>query len=210
MIDASGAEMKMKTVYVVGIDFSVKKMFESEGWNVLMGTPPYNQGNVDLVCFTGGADVSPYLYGGENISSSCDPIRDEFEVSVYEDCKDMLPMVGICRGGQFLNVMNGGKMKQHIDGHSSGYYTIQSAPDEDGNRVSFTTHEDHHQGMILANDWWDSPNIPYPVYWDARDDNLEVVFYPGTESLCFQAHPEWGHAETKELFFALLKEYLGV
>lgn len=193
----------MKTVYVVGIDYSVKKMFEAEGWVVKMGAaPPADTVVIDLVCFTGGSDVSPHLYDEENISSHCDPIRDEFEVEVFEEFKHY-KKVGICRGGQFLNVMSGGKMIQHIDGHSMGYYPVVVFGDFD---VPYKLHEDHHQGMIPA----DEDTDYVTVAMDSRDDNHEILWYPKTKSLCFQAHPEWGHDETKDLFFELLKEYLEV
>lgn len=192
----------MKTVYVVGTDLAVNKMFVEEGWQVWSGAPPPNKGEIDLVCFTGGADVSPYLYGEENISSYCDPIRDEFEVEVYRDFFEV-KKVGICRGGQLLNVLNGGKMIQHINGHSGGFYPVTVFGNFD---TPYKLHEDHHQGMIPADE--DSDYVT--VALDARDDNHEILWYPKTKSLCFQAHPEWGHDETKELFFELLEEYLEV
>lgn len=192
----------MKTVYVVGVDYAVLKMFGQAGWAVKMGTPPPIE-LIDLVCFTGGSDVSPYLYGEENTSSYCDPIRDEFEVEVFEEFKDH-KKVGICRGGQFLNVMSGGKMIQHIDGHSMGYHKIDFVPDLPEGEI-LEVHGDHHQAMIEG----EGAEVLYiALPWS--DATREVIWYPETKSLCFQPHPEWGHDETKDLFFELLKEYLEV
>lgn len=195
-----------KTIFIVGGDPLVVKMFKDAGWEA---HAEHSHGLIpDLVCFTGGEDVSPYLYGEENISSSCNPIRDEFEREVYEEFLEReIPMVGICRGGQFLNVMNGGKMIQHI-GPFSGYTDCQ---DYDGNH--FVVHVDHHQGIVRV------PETSYSIL--AMDIGDHPVFGPGvgltyaclyidTKSLCFQPHPEWGHEPTRQLFFELIEQYLGI
>lgn len=222
-------------VYVVGGDKSVEQMFKSEGWNVrtkgFLGQEKPMSFELELVCFTGGADVSPYLYGEENVSSHCNPVRDEFEREVYEEfCPKFygggdhgepvsfegVPMVGICRGGQFLNVMNGGKMIQHIDGHHMSYREIVVDIPQ-GSYILQTTktiHEDHHQGIVPP-DWegmdLTSDDHGYKVIgYDPRDQNVEIVWYDDTRCLCFQPHPEWGHEPTKELFFDLINEYIEV
>jgi len=77
----------------------------------------------------GGVDVEPYRYGEKRIyhyEGDCDkktdpPFlrRDRFELKIWHKalCMDM-PLLGICRGMQVLNVALGGKLRQHIDGHS--------------------------------------------------------------------------------------------
>lgn len=173
----------------------VVKMFQEEGWSVTDDP----EADVDLVCFTGGSDVSPYLYGEENVSSYCDPLRDEYEKELYETFLSLsVPMVGICRGGQLLNVLNGGSMIQHIPGHSMGHHMI-FASNIDGD--THLVHGDHHQAMVPAKDYWG------PLYF-SEDRILEILHYSKTKCLCFQPHPEWGHQPTKELFFELVEEYL--
>lgn len=56
--------------------------------------------NADLVLFTGGEDVSPSLYNSpKHHTTSCSPMRDEYEVKEYKKAKDLgLPCIGICRG----------------------------------------------------------------------------------------------------------------
>src|SRR5690606_33320823 len=118
-----------KIVYVVGRDSSVEQMFKDRGWFVVAGNLPKSNyaglgiQNVDLVCFTGGSDWSPHLYGEENTASYCNEARDNFEIEGYEAVKD-LPKVGICRGGQLFTFMNGGKLVQHIDGHGSANHLV--------------------------------------------------------------------------------------
>ena len=70
--------------------------------------------------FTGGVDVDPARYGesitGEGVE--IDPARDAFEFALYEAVKDSgKPILGVCRGIQFLNVARGGTLYQHIEGH---------------------------------------------------------------------------------------------
>lgn len=189
-----------RIVYVVGKDRSVGAMFESMGWRAEYLIESTSGDEIpDLICFTGGSDVSPYLYGEENISSHCDPIRDEFEKQVYSEFVGKAPMVGICRGGQFLNVMNGGKMIQHIDGHSGDREIFLHAKVPGVLKVR----EDHHQGI-------DSRGKGSVLAVDMYDDNEEIVWFSDTRCLCFQPHPEWGHEPTKELFFELIKECIGL
>ena len=71
--------------------------------------------DVELVVFTGGADVDPSLYRETmEVRTHSDLARDLFEKMFYKACRTyVVPMVGICRGAQFLTVMNGGKLKQH-------------------------------------------------------------------------------------------------
>lgn len=185
----------------------VVDMFKARGWEVLTDknlTEIFTIGEdlkrkIDLVCFCGGSDVSPELYGEENTYSYCDHVRDHYEKEIYEACVEKIPLVGICRGGQFLNVMNGGKMIQHIEGHSMGDRQIYFWPDE--HKKGFIIREDHHQGIIPSDEG-------EPLAWDCIDDNVEVVWYEKTKSLCFQPHPEWDHKPTEDLFFDLIEEYL--
>lgn len=198
-----------KTVYVVGGDHSTTKMFKAAGWNTIGF--PQTQIMPDLVCFTGGADVSPHMYGEENISSHCDPIRDEFEKQVFEAYVGKAPMIGICRGGQFLNVMNGGKLIQDhglVSGkvQMCGYLNY---PNPKAIEIG-PMHVDHHQGILCLNGaerawigWDEYPKKQNPERWP-----VYVAWYEQTRCLCFQPHPEWGHQPTRDYFFNLIEEYI--
>ncbi len=81
----------------------------------------------DLVCFTGGGDVDPKLYGEQNVSSSFSFARDEREKAIYHEALEWdVPMYGICRGFQFLHVMNGGTLWQHIDNHGRSHDIVDT------------------------------------------------------------------------------------
>lgn len=74
----------------------------------------------DGFLFSGGVDVNPARYGeeitGEGVSI-CES-RDAFELALYKKIADTgLPILGICRGVQSLNVAFGGTLHQDIKGH---------------------------------------------------------------------------------------------
>ncbi len=69
---------------------------------------------------TGGGDLSPEMYGQEPDDRvyGISPIRDRFETAlVHEAQRRGLPVLAICRGLQLINVLRGGTLIQHVDGH---------------------------------------------------------------------------------------------
>ena len=79
--------------------------------------------DADVVLFTGGEDVDPSLYGCKKDQHTCSNLdRDLKEKEIFEqvDSKKQI-CLGICRGSQFLAVMNGGILVQHCFNHAIGY-----------------------------------------------------------------------------------------
>jgi putative glutamine amidotransferase len=72
---------------------------------------------IDGLLLTGGGDVHPSRYG-ETLHPSVvdlDPARDEFELALIGEARRRkLPIFGICRGIQVLNVACGGTLVQDI------------------------------------------------------------------------------------------------
>jgi putative glutamine amidotransferase len=74
-------------------------------------------GKIDGVLLQGGNDLDPRLYG-EEMRGSVDPqpFRDGFELKVIEYAlKYGIPIFGVCRGFQLLNVALGGALIQHLE-----------------------------------------------------------------------------------------------
>jgi putative glutamine amidotransferase len=68
---------------------------------------------IDGVLLTGGGDVDPNLYGGDpNLTMLVHRLRDDFEIALIRAARQRgLPMLGICRGCQIINVALGGTVR---------------------------------------------------------------------------------------------------
>lgn len=73
---------------------------------------------VDGILFAGGGDIHPKHYK-EDISPkirSIEPYRDQFEIELFKKALEMgLPILGICRGAQLINVALGGTLYQDLE-----------------------------------------------------------------------------------------------
>lgn len=72
---------------------------------------------VDGLVLTGGADVSPGMYGEEvlNPAWAGDPDRDRWEIALYRAAlAHAKPVLGVCRGAQLINVAEGGSLWQDL------------------------------------------------------------------------------------------------
>lgn len=205
--------MSRPSVWVVENNYSVQELFSHEGFEVLYNESSVAKNGVDLICFTGGEDVSPTYYNEErHHKTHCHPTRDVREMLTYERFLDT-PKVGICRGGQLLNVLSGGKLFQDVDGHRRHHKVID---------LLFTKKEllvpsGHHQMMIppegsavlaVAFESTVCLSCAKPPHPKLKYDP-EVVWIPKTSSLCYQSHPEWRLEDDKEglhkdYFFSLL------
>ncbi len=82
---------------------------------------PQDNATVDYqaVVVTGGHDIDPVLYAAEpEVAPRYDSQRDQFESNVIDDAlaRD-LPMLGICRGAQLMNIRLGGTLFQDLKPH---------------------------------------------------------------------------------------------
>jgi putative glutamine amidotransferase len=68
---------------------------------------------IDGVLLTGGGDVDPNLYGGDpNTTMLVHRLRDDFEIALIRAASQRgLPILGICRGCQIINVALGGTVR---------------------------------------------------------------------------------------------------
>ncbi len=72
---------------------------------------------LDGLLLTGGDDVDPLRYGEDHHHKieKTNPIRDEFDLTLARMALDRnMPILGICRGCQILNVVEGGTLYQDI------------------------------------------------------------------------------------------------
>ncbi|CAL9394295.1 Putative glutamine amidotransferase [Streptomyces sp. enrichment culture] len=76
---------------------------------------------LDGLVIAGGPDVEPVRYGAERDPRTGPPApeRDAWELALIDAALAAgVPLLGICRGMQLLNVALGGTLVQHLDGHA--------------------------------------------------------------------------------------------
>lgn len=198
--------------HVVGRDSAIELMMDQA---VAMRT---SLKDADIVIFSGGTDIQPTMYG-EFISHAKtqrpDIERDKFETRVFNSAVAKKKcLVGICRGAQLLNVLNGGRLWQHVNNHTNTTHPIMYT-NERGERYGVMVTSDHHQMMrpdkharVLATackaTFRATGTEDNPITEDA-DFDPEIVWYPRTKSLCYQPHPEWGLSSDRNLFIDCIR-----
>lgn len=149
---------------------------------------------LDGVVIAGGRDIEPHRYGQEphELLGDPDPHRDEFELElVRKTLEHGVPLLGMCRGIQVLNVALGGTLVQDIgnDDHWMREHTVRLTEGCKLARATGATtlehcHSVHHQGLdrlasaLVACGW-------------APDGQLEAVEMPSASWVVgAQWHPE--------------------
>jgi putative glutamine amidotransferase len=71
---------------------------------------------LDALIIGGGSDIGPEHYGGDlDAKVKADPERDRLEIEwIGRALEDGIPLLGICRGAQLINVVLGGTLHQDI------------------------------------------------------------------------------------------------
>jgi putative glutamine amidotransferase len=79
---------------------------------------------LDGLLLSGGADIDPARYGeAPDGSRHAEPGRDALEDEAFRAASQAgVPVLGVCRGLQAINVFAGGSLVQHLDGHESVPY----------------------------------------------------------------------------------------
>jgi putative glutamine amidotransferase len=98
-------------------------------------------GQHDGMLFTGGADVDPELYGEHKRYDfvHVERERDEFEMALMRSAiEQRLPILGICRGIQLLNVQFGGTLYQDLKTDPGIAEELKTDHKQHGNRTSPT------------------------------------------------------------------------
>lgn len=170
---------------------------------VIQESPDELLDRLDALVVAGGADLDVGTYGGEPHpeSGGGNPDRDRFEVALARAALDRdMPMLGICRGMQVLNVANGGTIEQHLPerlGHERhrpvpgqwAEHEVRLEPESlaaraaGAQRLSVKSH--HHQGVGDVGSGLEVSG------WAADDDTIEAIELPGREfALGVLWHPE--------------------
>jgi putative glutamine amidotransferase len=162
---------------------------------------------MDGLLLSGGADVNPSRYGQPNVGSrEIEDDRDELEAAAWQAARARgVPVLGICRGLQAINVFSGGSILQHVEGHAgAGWgsgrpatHPLQLVPGTrlaellgDGDPLAtLEVNAYHHQGIrssdlapgLRAAAWADSSAGPLVEGLESETDQFVVGV---------QCHPE--------------------
>ncbi|HLD80238.1 MAG TPA: gamma-glutamyl-gamma-aminobutyrate hydrolase family protein [Candidatus Nanoarchaeia archaeon] len=148
---------------------------------------------IERVILSGGNDVDPLLYGGKRSeNSSIAPERDATEKRMIElALEKKIPLLGICRGMQFLNVYFGGKLVVLKDvlgegAHPSGKdHSLNIVTDQDvlGSKVMVNSF--HNQGLTQKEL---SPQLR--MFAVSDEGIVEGFYHPSLPLVGIQWHPE--------------------
>ncbi len=157
--------------------------------------------HLDGLILAGGGDVHPRYFGAEFAGANPDTIdvrRDELELGLARQALAIdLPIFGICRGCQVLNVAGAGGMVQHFEGHRSSTKNPELHPvtiQENSRLFQIVGVRDlqvntyHHQGIDQA-----TLAALFQVSALAQPDDWLVEAYESPEHrwvLGVQWHPE--------------------
>ncbi len=163
---------------------------------------------MDGLLLSGGADLDPARYGRPNQGSTgIEPERDVLEAEAWAAAQARgLPVLGVCRGFQVINVLSGGTLLQDVDGHAgpswghgpAATHPLRVAPGTRLARMLFPTNARggvvqvnsyHHQALratdlapgLVANAWAGSPGGDLVEGLEAADGRFVIGV---------QCHPE--------------------
>lgn len=170
----------------------------------LVADPDEALDRIDGLMLAGGADVDPVSYGAapHPLTSETDPRRDAFEIAVVRRALERdLPLLGICRGMQIMNVARGGTLHQDLPellGHEhhrrvsgsfdgadhhvrllAGSLAARAAGEE-----LHATKSHHHQGVdrvgegLVVTGWADVDDLPEAIEDPRNRFALGVQWHP--------------------------------
>jgi putative glutamine amidotransferase len=172
---------------------------------------------VDGLLLIGGADIDPETYGAPRAAAteSVYPERDRFEIAMFHAAVDReLPVLGICRGMQIINVALGGTLEQHLvaeDGSNphrkvpGGFEGTEHAVTlEAGSLAARAAGEERHVARCHHHQAVGELGQGLHVSGRAADGVIEAIeFSDGRWVLGVQWHPE---ADERRLLFMALRD----
>ncbi|HEX3872848.1 MAG TPA: gamma-glutamyl-gamma-aminobutyrate hydrolase family protein [Solirubrobacteraceae bacterium] len=164
---------------------------------------------VDGLLLAGGADIDPDSYGETTRHArtvGTVPARDAFEIAMVRRAIDRdVPVLGICRGMQLLNVARGGSVIQDLPEHFGHSDHMRTPGTFDGNdhfvrltpgtlaaaaagtdRPTAKSH--HHQGIdrlgdgLVVSGWAEGDDLPEAIEDPTRRFALGVQWHPEADA----------------------------
>ncbi len=152
---------------------------------------------VDGLLIPGGDDIDPSKYGQELHDKALlqHPQRFEFEAEIYKTAPKELPILGICYGCQFINVMQGGTLIQHLpDIEGSKVHTggeMQNYHLQAGSKVATAIGKTETQGKSYHHQATETPGKDVKIVGHSDDGTIEALEVTSREwTVAVQWHPE--------------------
>lgn len=172
----------------------------------------------DGLILSGGVDIDPVLYG-QSISTKCgevDEYRDQFEFKLLDEALKLnLPILGICRGNQMLNVYFGGTLYQDVSLKGDVIQHMQKGNRGKGSQMIYVekgtflynilgdeayVNSYHHQSIdVLAKD--------FRVAARTSDGIVEAIEHLSKPIYGVQFHPEMMSANDEKML-EIFKEFI--
>lgn len=158
--------------------------------------------HLEGIILTGGEDIDPKVYGESIDWPNISPLRDQVEKRMLEIAlARKIPVLGICRGMQFINVFFGGKMVKNIKDE----ITLNHAPGKDHQIIlnekkvislfgkrEITVNSYHNQAVTTKTL---SPLLN--IFALAELGIIEGLYHPSLPLAGIQWHPERGKPDTE-------------
>ena len=145
--------------------------------------------NVDGIVLTGGNNVNPCLYNGKEELESVYDERDEIEKQLVNlSVKNKIPLLGICRGFQYINVYFGGSIYHNLKGHVKEEHFLISKNKLMNNVL---TNSYHNQAVLKKN-----ISKEFEITASTEDGVVEAISHKHHKIIGLQWHPE--RQDTKE------------
>jgi putative glutamine amidotransferase len=164
---------------------------------------------LDGLILAGGADIDPGQYGAEPHPATNGSVveRDTFEIALARRALERdIPILGICRGMQLMNVAAGGTLNQHVPeshGHEdhrrspgsfdNADHDVRLEPDSLAARAAGETRHGtkshHHQGIeelgagLKVTGWADLDDLPEAIEAPDKRFALGVQWHPEADEL---------------------------
>ena len=155
---------------------------------------------LDALLLAGGGDVDPAAYGASEHpeTAGARPERDRFELALAHAALEReLPVLGVCRGMELLNVACGGTLEQHLERvdlhrHTPGSFCDHEVRLEPGSLAAraagaefLGVRSHHHQAVAELGEGLSASG------WSEPDGVIEAIELPGHRfALGVLWHPE--------------------
>ena len=154
---------------------------------------------LDGFVLAGGADIDPASYGARPHPETrgTNPARDRFELALAHRALERgMPVLGICRGMELLNVACGGTLEQHLERldlhrHTPGVFSDHEVRLKQGSLAARAVGTEttpvkshHHQALaelgegLEVSGWSVEDELPEAVELPERDFALGVLWHP--------------------------------